>query len=1106
MVRDKNEKPVLLAKVIFTIRAGGGKFSNGGQTYTAYTWPSGIAEATLILGEKTEINPIYCSEEGQPYSQQVGQNLVDVSLANGTSLNTPFVAFGHPDAPYELKMLYGDQNKGYPLGFAGPISILLVDRHQNPISNKKVIFKALKAQAEAGCFPANETPDSALLVQLGNTCLDGILLYNTCSSKGGAIEQTVMTSHEGAVLQVFLGGIAQAAYPITAQSEGVTPVTFQLYSTLLGDCSDNHPPLRQFLLTALLQSDHYGNNINAGKAGTKLNLKAMARWLLEGEKVVNTQMQCDTPPVYKPCIGLAGTNIYRETKESESMSVTFRKPFECYWDQSCEDPLALFLDKWEWKQDGALLENGIFSVDYPLPDKPERILIYVNGKSKIKTNRIKMDCAGCSIEEFVFDSSYEPRIDVLGSGKDFLKIDTFMRVLYSVDITVPEKVVVNMDEAGLTIVDARIDYTILPASYKAATAYILIYKDNVLETYMPTETAGQGFGVISKGYAFDQDKAYEAEVVLNYNTGNEIRSKRIPIQFQRIYIETKDRDFPNTKLKPFDFYPALGSKNIIIIGRDTENKPIAQGRVRAELITPAPGTPQAAKVTLPNTEVAFNGDGKAVFRLEPHDLAPPLPDTPNSGLDQIEVKFTYYAEDNKAKGSILGRWTVRNNSNVKMKEVWAGEAVFVFDDNAGNNHKGVTPANVTDDGERYFDFVQELLNQVVPRKRSLGNLYNLLDENGIFNRNLENPGSNTLQALYYLKEHFHIDNTSNAQCDFRKLMKDYNIPEADHLTWTNKIVDKRTLAGDALRVEGSTLDNRINGTAGNAINDTGLYELYVNVVKRFVDRMISYGETYENDTTNFKSRTGSSEQGVSYCYGCNDNLGEYQGDVSSVVSAPAPVPIAYRGDTAPVDPGKKYAGLYQNEKEQVWDPHFRTAACDQITEHKFYPQHWAGIDCSGIVQRMINHADVTVTPASPIPGVNTRVWNLDAYQIVCNANGRYLKNRSWNNYFFDEAFDITKHISLAGLTQQQKDEKLKLLKKGDLIHYSGHVSTVYSERAIMVGTQTRYQIIHAYGSHEYTYPVYDVELPNQKVFSRKVIVTWQNVSIPQGFGRIKLWN
>ncbi|RPI71591.1 MAG: transglutaminase domain-containing protein, partial [Desulfobacteraceae bacterium] len=38
MVRDKNEKPVLLAKVIFTIRAGGGKFSNGGQTYTAYTW------------------------------------------------------------------------------------------------------------------------------------------------------------------------------------------------------------------------------------------------------------------------------------------------------------------------------------------------------------------------------------------------------------------------------------------------------------------------------------------------------------------------------------------------------------------------------------------------------------------------------------------------------------------------------------------------------------------------------------------------------------------------------------------------------------------------------------------------------------------------------------------------------------------------------------------------------------------------------------------------------------------------------------------------------------------------------------------------------------
>ena len=94
----------------------------------------------------------------------------------------------------------------------------------------------------------------------------------------------------------------------------------------------------------------------------------------------------------------------------------------------------------------------------------------------------------------------------------------------------------------------------------------------------------------------------------------------------------------------------------------------------------------------------------------------------------------------------------------------------------------------------------------------------------------------------------------------------------------------------------------------------------------------------------------------------------------------------------------------------------------------------------------------------------------------------------------------------AGKEAQAKLQK-KLKKKGDLVSYKGHVSTIYSDKPSCDNNSCTYQIIHAYGEN------YADNRLNKDIFSRKVIVTDNDlpsseggILVPNGFGRIKLWD
>ena len=104
-----------------------------------------------------------------------------------------------------------------------------------------------------------------------------------------------------------------------------------------------------------------------------------------------------------------------------------------------------------------------------------------------------------------------------------------------------------MDQWGYAAADYPITYSISPAEYQALSAYVLIYKNGTVISTIPAGTKGTGTATISRGFWFDINSTYEAEVVLNKSTGVEIRSikRSLPLDIQVKIITPPDNPNPS---------------------------------------------------------------------------------------------------------------------------------------------------------------------------------------------------------------------------------------------------------------------------------------------------------------------------------------------------------------------------------------------------------------------------------------------------------------------------------------------------------------------------------------------------------------------------------
>jgi len=1114
LVRDKKGKAVSGADVIFTIKAGGGILEdvitcNHATSIVTKTNDSGIASVNLILGKRTGHscsgtcadecvdlppgNPTMSQETGDKYPQQIGENIVDTALLSGVNIATPFIAYAFPDKPHRMKKSLGNESKRKNiLSFAGAISVIMEDKYCNPLSNLPVKFEVLDdVEVLSSCDNKNKDTRPALLMARVSEeeCLQnkGYPTYGECGKK--SIPPAISDSTGTSAIHVLMGGTPDGRYTIEATYESTNKKleeTFHLDTEPFGNCDGNTPPETLLRLVYTYRVNHLGRSINAAKKGESIPLEARIYAIKEGEEKQEVTFDCDNEQI--TCPWVVGSREYDIFTDFKNSIITFNG------------------------KKGESSDRSRFKTMYKL--KSGVNTVWITGRATIEDKRID-PCPpnSCEVED-PWDNNYKP-------------ISTWITV-YGVDIKIEPTPFVCTDKKGYVKEDYDIKYEITPAEYQASTAYVAILKDGNPFAIIPSETNRLGIIQISRGFKFDSNSNYKVEVVLNAGTDMEIKSDSVRLEIGYIYIEQEDPEFPNIELRWDDYYPPLGDKTIIIKGGGS----VDGKTVKCKVIDPE--DKRGINTANTETEDAFNeceegGECEAEFKLSGNnDILAPNTNGVTDGIDSVTLEFNLLDEKNKVLGKIEGIWNVKNNSNTTLKEVMDGKAVFVQDPVSDKNHKGESAPNVPDE-EKKIDFVQELLNQVVPRKRNLdldgtiimSTTYYLIDEHGGFE-------FWTSDALRVFKKNFGAATTSwgntsedNSNETFQKLMKDYD--HRNNMTeYFYKIIDKETLVGEVRSDSDIIINGRtIPGSSGQIAEDTGLYELYDNVVVTVIGDIIQEALGYTTQPTdNWKARTGEGPRGcrqsdppcpeehgpgMSYSFGCGDSINGFNTvancralsmedilALEDTIENPPIVDNEYRGNIGRNDceignGTLDWAGLTSSELN-------RWVNDGGEDEHPFHPFNWAGIDCSAFAQRAVRDCE------------DDERDNRLGITIKIPRSGNWIES---TDFFIEDRVFLMEHPD----SDEQRKRLEKKLRKGELIYYEGtsvnHISIFYSDKPVILGDDAIYQIIHAFGVRQA-----DIDNDSDLEFSRKVVITPNRMRtstsigqfpLPKRYGRIKLW-
>ena len=495
---DMDQRPVRGAAITFVAMAGGATFGSGQGSITVETNYNGIASVPVVLGKHTADNATLWWEDGYTHNMQVGENIIDARLASGTQLRVPFTAYGFPGAPAAIVKTYGDNKWNSILNWAGFVKVRVEDANGNPISNLPVDFTVGAAVDNSTCTNPNQDTRPTVLVEMDDPCVDNLPSYGECGTAAGS--KQVISSYTGAGVQVVMGGTPEADHPISVSVSGLS-ASFTLHTYAFGNCSGSTPPAKAFALQISTPSDSYGVPINAAPPGGTVPLQARLKVRRENEKEEDYTFSCDGSSV--TCTRIVGDRTYYLDTGFSSSSVSFGGT------------------------GGTSLGDGRFSADYTVSAGVNHVT--VSGNGSIDYRYSVTSCSGCSIENGTYSDS-----------------GSLTTVVYGVEFDIKPEIMVAVDADGYATCDVPIEYTIRPAEYTASSAGVYIYKDGNTIAYMPSELSGEGSATLSRGFLFDTNSTYEAEVVLNLGSDSvEIRSNRIqlnPGAIRVTHIDVKDGD------------------------------------------------------------------------------------------------------------------------------------------------------------------------------------------------------------------------------------------------------------------------------------------------------------------------------------------------------------------------------------------------------------------------------------------------------------------------------------------------------------------------------------------------------------------------------------
>jgi hypothetical protein len=606
-----------------------------------------------------------------------------------------------------------------------------------------------------------------------------------------------------------------------------------------------------------------------------------------------------------------------------------------------------------------------------------------------------------------------------------------------------------------------------------------------------------------------------------------------------IITPQKESDkFSEVNLPWNDYYPALGRRELIIKAGPVQNA----HKYKLKCTLTNESLPFFFDFTKNEIEVDFDNNGLAVVLLYEKGYLPEKHGT----SPVISIKFeAIQKSDNRVILTFTENFNVRHNRNVILGEVLAGTAVWTYEPHTRVEIEGVFNdygktdskakewpnydedtkqfASVTNpsilydtafasDSEKKFDYIEFLMNQVLFRKRSViddiannrfVNDYVYTPEKGFYNNDFA-------KLVQEFRSEFKVPDVSvGGNSILGLLYEQYGLSRYE---WDDKIIDKFILVGNEYRVD----DFAIN--TSSLFSETGLYELYRNAVKPFVDSLILEAERYagiSGETTptgNWVSRTGNAwvnsidetlphGTGMSYCYGGKNTVSDFNEYVSDCY------PKEDYEIIADYDNGNIYTGINNNCNyggDRYWPGLLRRELNQQGEYNSFRWDYWTGIDCAGLVQRA-NKTAVLQTKDLKLKSEIT--------QLTGSAN-----NNDHRGRVLSTAFGTKNQACSVSVYGASYDPVLEVVRKGDLIYYNGHIAIAYSNK-VNYRRVTRekkacnyylFKMIHAYGGDYYTYPwdtFVDENLRNEYVFSRKVIITYNNgIGSIKGFGRIALWD
>ncbi|HJW87818.1 MAG TPA: hypothetical protein VJ440_14385, partial [Candidatus Brocadiaceae bacterium] len=380
------------------------------------------------------------------------------------------------------------------------------DQYGNPISNLPVDFEAQAAVPQGSCAnPGNKT---AQLVKTNDTCLTSAPVWDQCGTANTLITET--TNSAGAAVNTILGQIPAAKYPIKATCTDAKCIdqatnqprsaTFNHYTADFGNCGSDglEVPDAMLILKTTETTDASGHIINAGKSGTSIPVSARIYYLKEGDIPKPYTYSCGLV-----CDRLVGNQTYSIETTFTTASVSFAG------------------------QAGNPQGNGVYAGTYTLPQLPGEYTVSIDATAGTTVKRTHNACPNYCTP---MDQTTEP-LSLSGS---------MTKTVYSVGIALSAIPTIFVDEQGYAQKDNAISYTISPTKYQALSASVEIYKNGSLIAAIPTAKQGTGMATIARGFQFDINSTYQAEVVLNAGTGVEMRSGKVGLTITVLKVELVD--------------------------------------------------------------------------------------------------------------------------------------------------------------------------------------------------------------------------------------------------------------------------------------------------------------------------------------------------------------------------------------------------------------------------------------------------------------------------------------------------------------------------------------------------------------------------------------